>query len=152
MRKGKPGGPEDDAPSVPEAPEPSIEDGDPRGNETVLVAEDNDVVRELTVRMLRRRGYTVIEAADGHAALEAAERHGGKIDLLIADLVMPAMSGATLGSRLAAAIPGLKVLYVSGYFDRGSSSQELVSPNAAWLQKPFPPQVLARKVREILDS
>ncbi len=104
MRKGKPGGPEDDAPSVPEAPEPSIEDGDPRGNETVLVAEDNDVVRELTVRMLRRRGYTVIEAADGHAALEAAERHSGKIDLLIADFVMPAMSGATLGSRLAAAI------------------------------------------------
>ncbi len=122
------------------------------GHETVLVAEDNDDVRDLTTRMLRGYGYFVIPAADGPSAIAAAESHKGPIDLLITDVVMPAMSGATLGGRLAAARPGLKVLYVSGYVDREGSSQDLVSPSAAFLHKPFTPDVLAQKVREVLDA
>ena len=123
-----------------------------RGHETVLVAEDNDEVRDLTTRMLRSCGYTILAADDGRAALELARTHAGKIDLLITDLVMPGMSGATLGTRLAAAMPGLKVLYVSVYLDSGGTSQDLVSPTAAYLQKPFSPAALARKVREVLDG
>lgn len=122
------------------------------GSETVLVVEDSDVVRELTVRVLRERGYTVLSASDGSEALAAAAAHEGHIDLLITDLVMPGMSGATLGSRMASLIPGIKVLYVSGYLDRGGSAQELVNPSAAWLRKPFPPQELARKVREVIGA
>lgn len=122
------------------------------GSETVLVVEDSDVVRELTVRVLRERGYTVLSASDGSDALAAAAAHEGPIDLLLTDLVMPGMSGATLGSRMASLMPGIKVLYVSGYLDRGGSAQELVNPSAAWLRKPFPPQELALKVREVLDA
>lgn len=122
------------------------------GHETVLVAEDEDTVRELTTRHLRGLGYTVLAAEDGRSALAAAEKYQGPIDLLIADVVMPRMSGSTLASQLAAERPALKVLYVSGYLERSDTAQDLISPSAAFLHKPFTPEVLARKVREILDA
>lgn len=125
---------------------------DLRGHETILVADDSDMIRDLTVRALRGYGYTVLDAADGLAAMELAKAPGQQIALLVTDLVMPNMSGATLGSHMAELIPGLKVLYVSGYLDRGTSSQELISPTVPWLKKPFTPLELARKVRETLDA
>jgi CheY-like chemotaxis protein len=119
-------------------------------NETILVADDSDMIRDLTVRALRGYGYTVLDAADGLAAMELAKAPGQRIALLVTDLVMPNMSGATLGSHMAELIPGLKVLYVSGYTDDERFREEQGTP--AFLAKPFTPIALARRVRDVLDA
>jgi len=122
------------------------------GSETILVVEDEDVVRGLTRRVLLARGYTVLEAGEGKQALELAAAHAGPIDLLLTDVVMPGMSGRELGDRLAAARPEMRVLYTSGYTDdlvlaRGVSGRE-----TAFIAKPFTPDSLARSVRRTLDA
>ncbi len=123
----------------------------PGGAETVLLVEDEGSVRDLAREILETRGYTVLEARDGAQALGIAERHGGPIALLLTDVVMPGMSGPELARRLTGLRPGLKVLYVSGYTDRGVAPGE-GPPAAVLLQKPFTPGVLAGKVREVLDG
>jgi CheY-like chemotaxis protein len=138
-------------PSEP-APEPATAAGLPRGTETVLVAEDEAVVRALVTRVLRQSGYDVIEARDALEALRRAEAHARPIDLLVTDLVMPEMSGRELAARLTAARPHLRVLYMSGYTDRGVTRQRGFEPGAAFLEKPFTPQILAARVRAALDA
>lgn len=121
-----------------------------RGWETVLLVEDEDAVRALAGEVLRRCGYTVLEARHGLDALRVAERHADVIHLMITDVVMPHISGRDLAERLGAARHQMKVLFMSGYTDHAAVHRDL-TPGTAFLQKPFTPDVFARKVRSILD-
>ena len=123
-----------------------------RGSEVVLVVEDQEEVLRLTRRMLEARGYTVLSAARGDEALRLAERHSGPIHLLVTDVVMPGMHGREVALLLEPMHPETKVLYVSGYPDASIVRQGLLEPGLAFLQKPFGAEVLARKVREVLDA
>ena len=122
------------------------------GHETVLLVEDAAPVRALARRSLEACGYRVLDASDGPTALELSARHGEAIDLLVTDVVMPGMSGRELAERLAPARPGMKVLYTSGYTDDAMVRQGVLNAGVAFLQKPFVPDSLARKVREVLDG
>ncbi len=123
----------------------------PRGNETILLAEDDETLRTLTARILTAQGYHVLEASDGVEALRVAENHTGTLDLLTTDMVMPSMGGSDLANELTALRPGIKVLFVSGYTDDAVGRGEL-QPGDAFLQKPVDPRILARKVRQMLDG
>jgi two-component system, cell cycle sensor histidine kinase and response regulator CckA len=124
----------------------------PGGTETILVVEDEDVVRNLTRTVLQRYGYVVLEATDGVEALGLCERHAGTIDLLLTDVVMPHMNGRELAQHVTRLRPGIRVLYVSGYTGFIDDARTLLESGAAFLQKPFAPDVLARQVREMLDK
>ena len=140
-------------PGVAEAPVPASEPKPVRGgDETVLLVEDATPVRTLARRSLEARGYRVLDAADGPSALELSARHGGGIDILVTDVVMPGMSGRELAERLAPERPSMKVLYTSGYTDDTMVRQGVLTAGVAFLQKPFVPDSLARKVREVLDG
>jgi PAS domain S-box-containing protein len=123
-----------------------------RGNETILLVEDEEAVRIFAASVLRRQGYEVIEAQHGLHALELLERSEVRVRLLITDVVMPEMGGPALVARLRDLHPTLPVLYMSGYAERAVVHNGLVKSKQAFLQKPFPPIVLARKVREVLDQ
>lgn len=127
-------------------------DKSPSGDETVLLVEDEDAVRSLTRLALQRKGYRVLEARHGEEALMIAKEHKGPIDLLLTDLVMPRLGGRQLAEQLLQTHPRLKVLYVSGYMDDAIIRQGLMTASTAFLQKPFSPEALAHKVREVLDS
>jgi PAS domain S-box-containing protein len=123
-----------------------------QGRETILLAEDQPDVRELARDVLQLSGYSVLEAKDGAEALELAERERAPVHLLLTDVVMPQMSGRELAARLRARHPGLRVLFMSGYTDDAIVRQEVLESGTAFLQKPFTPDALGRKVRELLDS
>ncbi len=122
------------------------------GNETVLLVEDSDVVRCYTAEILQMGGYAVLEASSGEEALRVARERGRPIDLLVTDLVMPGVNGKEVAARLGAAQPGLKVLFVSGYPEDAVGKKRLIEAGAPFLGKPFKPNDLLRKAREILDS
>jgi two-component system cell cycle sensor histidine kinase/response regulator CckA len=121
------------------------------GSETILVVEDEELVRSLASRSLREYGYIVIEAGHGVDALRQLEFRP-EVDLVISDVVMPAMGGRELGRRLASLRPSLPVLYISGYTGEDVTQRGLLEPGAPFQQKPFAPEELARKVREMLDA
>ncbi|MCY2924089.1 MAG: response regulator [Planctomycetota bacterium] len=122
------------------------------GHETILVAEDEEPVRQFVVSALRRYGYHVLEASDGQEALKISGEYGERIDLLLTDVVMPTMSGPELADRLAAARPETKILYMSGYTSDSISTQGLLKPGVNHVAKPFGPDVLAEKVRLLLEA
>ena len=124
----------------------------PRGTETVLLVEDAAAVRAVTKQMLERQGYTVLEAPDGEAGLRLAQRHRGVIHLLLTDVVMPRVGGRELAEQLARLRPDMKVLYASGYTDDSVVRHGILESGTAYLQKPFSPESLARKVRDVLDA
>ncbi|MEX2156899.1 MAG: ATP-binding protein [Gemmatimonadales bacterium] len=126
--------------------------GAARGSETVLVVEDEPAVLTLSRRALETQGYVVLAAADGAAALRVVERHGGTIHLLLTDVVMPGLSGRELADQLQARRPGIRVLYMSGYPGDAVVQHGTLLPGSAFLQKPFSPDGLARKVRDVLDA
>ncbi len=126
--------------------------GSLHGTETVLVAEDAGGVRAVARQVLKRHGYVVLAAADGQSALDQALGREGPIDLLVTDVIMPEMSGRQLADRLRERQPELKVLFVSGYTDDAIVRHGILEPGIAFLQKPFTPEALARKVREVLDK
>jgi two-component system cell cycle sensor histidine kinase/response regulator CckA len=140
--------PEDSAPGadLPLLPRPSP------GTETVLLAEDEEVVRGLAREILVGNGYKVLEAGNGREALLLSEAHRGGIDLLLTDVQMPKMSGRELGEQIRVLRPGLKVLYMSGYTDDPILRIGIMEAGIPFLQKPFTADELARKVREVLDS
>jgi CheY-like chemotaxis protein len=123
-----------------------------RGDETILLVEDEPLVRNLAVQALRAHGYTVLVAGSGGAALAVARAHSGTIDLLVTDVVMPQMSGTQVAQQLSASRPGVKVLYISGYTENTAVHRDVLEQGIAFLAKPFTPSVLAHKVREVLDS
>jgi PAS domain S-box-containing protein len=123
-----------------------------RGTETILLAEDEDEVRVLAREILEGYGYTVLEARRPADAIVIAERYVGPIHLLATDVVMPEMSGRALAERLAPQRPEMKVLFVSGYTDNAIVHHGVLEPGTAFIQKPFTPEALARKVREVLDA
>jgi CheY-like chemotaxis protein len=118
----------------------------------VLLAEDEDSVRRLAVQVLQSKGYRVLEAGDGEEALWRAGRHVGDIDLLVTDVVMPRLGGRELAERLAVERPGVRVLFLSGYADDAVVRHGVLEAEMAFLEKPFMPEALASKVREVLDQ
>jgi len=124
----------------------------PRGTETILVVEDAPAVRAVTRQVLERQGYTVLEAPNGGAALVLATKHHGPIHLLLTDVVMPGVNGRQLAEQLARPRPDMMVLFTSGYTDDSVVRHGVLESGIAYLQKPFTPDGVARKVREVLDS
>jgi two-component system, cell cycle sensor histidine kinase and response regulator CckA len=124
--------------------------GPPPGSETILVVEDEPRVRKLVRVTLERKGYTVLEASQGDEALQICEQHPGPLHLLVTDMVMPGVGGRELVERVRTLRPETKVLFISGYLDGAIVQQDTVLANTPFLQKPFTPAALARKVRAIL--
>ncbi|OLD75114.1 MAG: hypothetical protein AUI33_05755 [Ignavibacteria bacterium 13_1_40CM_2_61_4] len=122
-----------------------------RASETLLLVEDEEAVRTLARRALEAQGYQVLAAASGPEALALAERHAGPIHALVTDVVMPGMSGPEVARRLSATRPAMQVLYTSGYTADATVHHGLEEGAAAFLQKPFEPDSLTAKVRQVLD-
>ena len=124
----------------------------PQGTETILLAEDEPSLRQLMARVLRTQGYTVLEAADGHEALTLAQANGAKIQLLLTDVIMPGLSGKTLAEWLGQVNPAVRVLFISGYINNNAVRDAMSRPGTFFLQKPFNPLDLTKKVREAIES
>jgi len=122
------------------------------GSETILVAEDEEPLRELCRELLEERGYKVLAAASGAAALRALKSFGGPVQLVVTDVVMPDMGGRELFERVEAEQPQAKVLFVSGYADDAIVRHGVLRAGLAFLQKPFTPGALLRKIRQVLDA
>jgi CheY-like chemotaxis protein len=121
-------------------------------DEVVLIAEDEAMVRSIMARTLRDCGYVVLEAGDGREVLERMEAEGGRIDLIVADVVMPGLGGRELSARLAERWPEVPVLFTSGYTGLDVVRRGLLEEGREFLQKPLDPEALARKVREMVDA
>jgi two-component system, cell cycle sensor histidine kinase and response regulator CckA len=121
-----------------------------RGTETILLVEDEPAVRRLVSQMLLLTGYTVLEAASGPEAIALITQCREPVNLLLTDIVMPSMSGGELADKLSQDYPYMRVLFTSGYMD-DSVVNEIVARGAQFLPKPFSPEVLVRKVRDVLD-
>jgi len=126
--------------------------GDLNGSETVFIVEDDDRVRNLARKILERYGYSVLEAENGEDALRVSKEHDGSIHLMITDVVMPKMSGRETAERFKPLYPQMKVIYMSGYTDNAIVHHGVLAPGLNFLEKPFTPEGLARKVREALGD
>ena len=124
----------------------------PSGDETILLVEDDESVRDLARNVLQSHGYTIIEARNGQEALSVAKHHPGPIHLLLTDVVMPGISGEQLAKQLTQARPDLKTLFMSGYTNNTIMHRGVLEPGIAFLQKPFSPTDLAGQVRQVLDT
>ncbi|MGH7582865.1 MAG: PAS domain S-box protein, partial [Gemmatimonadales bacterium] len=124
----------------------------PGGTETILLTEDDPAVRNISQQILERQGYTVLPAAGADAALRIAAARPDGIDMLLTDMVMPEISGRDLAATFARLYPRSAILYMSGYTDDAVVRHGVLDSNAAYLQKPFSPDTLARKVRQVLDA
>jgi two-component system, cell cycle sensor histidine kinase and response regulator CckA len=122
------------------------------GTETILVVEDQESLRQMIQEILEEQGYRVLAAADGHAALEHVRTHGGPLDLVLTDVVMPRMNGRELGDRVAALRPGIRLLFMSGYSNASVAERGLLDAKADLLQKPFGGARLREAVRQALDK
>ena len=124
----------------------------PAGSGTILVVEDEVQVRELVQEVLQAEGYTVLTAADGDEGIHLCTAYDGPIDLLLTDVVMPSMSGPEMAQHILLMYPAIKVVYMSGYASDAMGDHGVLDPGTAFLQKPFTPDILIRKVRETLDT
>lgn len=131
---------------------PSLDSGLPHGTETILLVEDDEMVRGTIKKILQRVGYKILEARNGSEALHMQQEIKEPIHLLVSDVIMPLMNGYELAKRLMPLRPDMKVLFVSGYAEEGILDQEILDSGMAFLQKPFTPEHLARKVREVMEG
>jgi len=122
------------------------------GSETILLVEDDDLVRAVACTILRKYGYHVLETSNGGEAFLVSSDFSARIDLLLTDVVMPRLSGRRVAEQLAPQRPEMKVLFVSGYTDDTIIQHGVLEAGVAFLQKPFTPQMLLKKVREVLDA
>jgi CheY-like chemotaxis protein len=122
------------------------------GSETILLIEDEEAVRKLVRRTLEKHGYQLLVAASGTEALELAQNYTASIQLVISDVVMPQMGGREVAEQLKAVRPGIQILFISGYTENTMMRGGNVSEGETFLQKPFTPLTLARRVREMLDK
>jgi signal transduction histidine kinase/CheY-like chemotaxis protein len=125
---------------------------DLRGTERVLLVEDEDPVREVSARLLKRAGYTVVDSKDGQRALDEFDRHHAAFDIVITDMAMPGMGGRELAQRLRSRSPDIPIVFMSGYTDDEELRSSLVDSRALFIEKPFTPELLLSKVREALVS
>jgi signal transduction histidine kinase/CheY-like chemotaxis protein len=132
---------------VPEARPASLD-----GSETILVVEDDDAVRRMTLEFLKIKGYSVLEARNAADAIQFVGNYSGSIDLVLTDVLMPGIKGGELGERLAQLRTGIRVLYMSAYTEDAVMSYEMLGPGMAFIEKPFSPDDLAKKVRELLAT
>jgi CheY-like chemotaxis protein len=123
-----------------------------RGAETILVVEDEESVRVLVTDVLTRAGYTVLASANVAGGLDWSKRFAGTIHLLLTDVVMPGQSGRELAAQLLAARPGIKVLYMSGYTEHAIAHHGVIESAASLIDKPFTPEGLRQRIRELLDD
>jgi CheY-like chemotaxis protein len=123
-----------------------------QGVETILLVEDEDGVRALTRHVLKKSGYTVLEARDGSEAIAMYQLHADRIDLLLTDVVLQQMSGREIAEQIVKRCPRIKVLYMSGYTDDAILRHGVLAAGTFFLQKPFTTDGLSRKVREVLDA
>ena len=124
----------------------------PRGTETILLVEDDDGVRFVGEDVLKRLGYTVLSARNGEEALRLSAAHDGPIAILVSDIVMPGMAGPEFRAQLSPQRPDMKVLFLSGYAAGTAVHHGILGPDAAFLEKPFGPEALARKIRAVIDG
>ena len=122
------------------------------GTETVLLVEDEEIVRDLGVRILEGLGYKVMQASNGDEAIARAMEYGDRIDLLMTDVVMPGMHGRELANRLTRIHPETRVLFTSGYTDNAIVHHGVLDEGVSFIGKPYTPSALAKKVREVLDK
>jgi CheY-like chemotaxis protein len=134
------------------APRPEFKPAQAVSGETVLVVEDEALVRKMIARALEDAGYQVLQAGDAVEAVEVFTRASGKISLLLTDIVMPGKNGRELARQVAQLSPGMPVLFISGYTDGEIERRGLLEPGAAFMQKPLIPPALVRAVRELLDQ
>ena len=126
------------------------ETGGMKGTETILLVEDEASIRKLAVSVLRANGYTVLPAANSEEAIAQVHSYPGTIHLILTDIIMPGDNGEQLASRLSQARPGMRVIFMSGYTEHAILERILSEPSAAFLQKPFTPDQLLKKLREVL--
>ena len=137
---------------VAEPPSPKISTTSFRGSETILLVEDESMVREITQKMLQREGYVVLSASKGSEALVISGQHQGSIDLILSDVLMPDMSGPETVERLISEHPNAKVIYMSGHTENAIVHHGILDHGVYFLQKPFRREALLRKVREVVEA
>jgi CheY-like chemotaxis protein len=123
-----------------------------RGTETILLVEDDDLVRNLAREVLETSGYHVLEAATGEAAISICEENKDVIHLLLTDVVMPRISGREVANSLLPLHPEMRIVYMSGYAENAIVHHGVLDEGTSFIQKPFSPHALALKVREVLDA
>jgi two-component system, cell cycle sensor histidine kinase and response regulator CckA len=123
----------------------------PQGSETILVVEDEEMVRGLVCQILRNKGYRVLEASNGEEGLLVCRQQSSPIHIMVTDVVMPGMNGRDLANRVASIRPAMKVLFMSGYSEDAVVSDGVLDRGLTFIQKPFTPEALAWKVREVLE-
>jgi CheY-like chemotaxis protein len=144
--------PESDQPLVGDANGDGQETEDPSAARTVLVVEDEELVRDFACRLINALGYRCIPAANGAEALEWVQQRGEELHLILTDVVMPMMGGRELAERVARLRPGLPVLYMSAYSADEVARRGLLPPDVPFVQKPFTPAALGHKLRELLPK
>jgi CheY-like chemotaxis protein len=123
-----------------------------KGTETILFAEDSESLREMATEYLQSVGYVVLCAASGREALQRAQDFQGAIHLLLTDVVMPDLNGPELAAQIVSSRPGIKLIFTSGYASEILAQRGTLNPAVAFIQKPYRPKALARKIREVLDA
>jgi two-component system cell cycle sensor histidine kinase/response regulator CckA len=123
----------------------------PKGEETILLVEDERIVRELAAKMMKRLNYNVLNASNGNEALEIAQNYSGIISLLITDVVMPGMNGRQLAERLLQIRPSIKVLFTSGYTENAIAHHGIIEKGLSFIGKPYSARDLSQKIRQMLD-
>ena len=123
-----------------------------QGTQTILVVEDEEMVRGLICEVLRREGYRVVACGDAEEGIEASKRHGPGIDLLLTDVVMPGMNGPEMATRIQETLPQLRVVFMSGYSEQALARQGQEDASFEYLQKPFTLKTLTQKLAKVLGD